>query len=69
MKFPNLEQLAHRCANNTKESLSVSAQQARGISIEYMRILEQISDLQEAIIKLQKENNEVITVQYDTGEF
>lgn len=69
MKFPNLEQLSHRCANNTKESMSITATQARGISVEYMRILEEINRLQEEIILLQKNNSDVIEIRYDQGNF
>lgn len=69
MKFPNLEQLAHKCATNTRDSVIVSAQQARGISNEYMRMLEHITELQEALIALHKESKEVIKVEYDSGEF
>lgn len=50
MRFPNLEQLAHRCANNTKDSVSITAQQARGISNEYMHMLETITKLQAQLI-------------------
>lgn len=65
MRFPNLEQLAHRCANNTKDSVSITAQQARGISNEYMHMLETITKLQAQLIDAQS----AISVQLDTGEF
>jgi len=65
MRFPNLEQLAHRCANNTNDSVSITAQQARGISNEYMHMLETITKLQAQLIDAQS----AISVQLDTGEF
>lgn len=65
MRFPNLEQLAHRCANNTRDSVTISAVEARGINNEYMRMLETIANLQAQVI----ESQQAIKVELDTGRF
>lgn len=69
MKFPNIEALAHKCAANTRDNVTISAQQARGISNEYMRMLEHIVELQTALVELHKQNQEVVKIEYDAGEF
>ena len=69
MRTPNLEKFAHKCSMNTRDTISITAQEARGIATEYMHILEHITKLQEQVIALQEVNNTVIKVDYDAGEF
>lgn len=69
MRTPNLEKFAHKCSMNSRDTVTVTAQEARGISTEYMHVLEHITKLQEQIIILQEANNTVIKVDYDAGEF
>ena len=69
MRTPNIEKFAHKCSLNKKDTVSVTAQEARGIATEYMHILEHVNKLQAQIIQLQQANAEVIKVEYDAGEF
>lgn len=69
MRTPNLEKFAHKCSMNSRDHVTVTAQEARGIATEYMHVLEHITKLQEQIIVLQEANNTVIKVDYDAGEF
>ena len=66
-QFPNLDRLAHSCVNLRKESLTINAQDARGIANDYTRLLEYITELQDKVIQLKEDN--VITVELDNGEF
>ena len=66
-QFPNLDRLAHGCMNLRKDSLTVNAQDARGIANDYTRLLEYITELQNTVIELKQ--NDVITVEIDNGEF
>lgn len=69
MRTPNLEKFAHKCSMNSRDTVSVTAQEARGIANEYMHVLEHINKLQSQIITLQEANNTVIKLDYDAGEF
>jgi len=66
-QFPNLDRLAHGCMNLRKDSLTVNAQDARGIANDYTRLLEYITELQDLVIQLKQDD--VITVELDNGEF
>lgn len=66
-QFPNLDKFAHTCINLRKDSLTVLAQDARGIANDYTRMLDYITELQSTVIELKK--NDVITVEIDNGEF
>ena len=66
-QFPNLDKLAHGCINLRKDNLMINAQDCRGIANDYTRLLEYITELQDAVIKLKQDD--VITVELDTGEF
>jgi len=66
-QFPNLDRLAHGCMNLRKDSLTVNAQDARGIANDYTRLLEYITELQDLVIQLKQ--NDVITLELDNGEF
>lgn len=66
-QFPNLDRFAHACINLRKDSLTINAQDARGIANEYARLLEHIVELQDKIIQIK--DNDVITVELDNGEF
>jgi hypothetical protein len=68
-QFPNLDKLAHGCMNLRKDSLTVNAQDARGISNDYTRLLEYITELQDSIIQLQKQQNDIIQVELDGDTF
>ena len=68
-QFPNLDKLAHGCINLRKDSLTVNAQDARGISNDYTRLLEYITELQDSIIQLQKQQNDIIQVELDGDTF
>ena len=45
----------------------INAQDCRGIANDYTRLLEYITELQDAVIKLKQDD--VITVELDNGEF
>jgi len=66
-QFPNLDRLAHGCMNLRKDSITVNAQDARGIANDYTRLLEYITELQDLVIQLKQ--NDVITLELDNGEF
>tara|TARA_B100000085_G_scaffold174066_1_gene158565 strand:+ start:1463 stop:1675 length:213 start_codon:yes stop_codon:yes gene_type:complete len=66
-QFPNLDKLAHGCINLRKDNLMINAQDCRGIANDYTRLLEYITELQDAVIKLKQDD--VITVELDNGEF
>lgn len=68
-KFPNLDRLAHGCMNLRKDSLTINAQDARGISNDYTRLLEYITELQDIVIELQKAQSTVIQVELDGDTF
>ena len=68
-QFPNLDRLAHGCMNLRKDSLSVNAQDARGIANDYARLLEYITELQDTVIELQKAQNTVVQVEIDGDTF
>ena len=68
-QFPNLDKLAHGCINLRKDSLPVNAQDARGIANDYTRLLEYLTELQDLVIKLQKEQNTVVQVELDGDTF
>ena len=68
-KFPNLDRLAHGCMNLRKDSLAINAQDARGISNDYTRLLEYITELQDIVIELQKTQSTVIQVELDGDTF
>jgi hypothetical protein len=68
-KFPNLDRLAHGCMNLRKDSLAINAQDARGISNDYTRLLEYITELQDIVIELQKAQSTVIQVELDGDTF
>tara|TARA_B100001057_G_C22137636_1_gene676935 strand:+ start:87 stop:305 length:219 start_codon:yes stop_codon:yes gene_type:complete len=68
-KFPNLDKLAHGCINLRKDSLPVNAQDARGIANDYTRLLEYLTELQDLVIELQKEQNTVVQVELDGDTF
>ena len=68
-QFPNLDRLAHGCMNLRKDSLTVNAQDARGIANDYTRLLEYITELQDVVIELQKAQNTVIQVELDGDTF
>lgn len=64
-QFPNLDKLAHGCVNLRKESLAISAQDARGIANDYTRLLEYITELQDKIIQLKEDDT--VQVEIDNG--
>ena len=66
-QFPNLDRLAHGCINLRKDSLTINAQDARGIANDYTRLLEYITELQNLVIQLKQDD--VIIVELDNGEF
>lgn len=66
-QFPNLDKFAHSCINLRKDSLTVPAQDARGVANDYTRLLEYITELQNTVIELKQ--NDTITVEIDNGEF
>ena len=68
-QFPNLDRLAHGCMNLRKDSLTVNAQDARGIANDYTRLLEYITELQNTVIQLQRAQNSVVEVQLDGDTF
>lgn len=68
-QFPNLDKLAHGCINLRKDSLPVNAQDARGIANDYTRLLEYLTELQDLVIELQKEQNTVVQVELDGDTF
>ena len=66
-QFPKLDKLAHGCINLRKDNLMINAQDCRGIANDYTRLLENITELQDAVIQLKQDD--VITVELDNGEF
>jgi len=68
-QFPNLDRLAHGCINLRKDSMTVNAQDAKGIANDYTRLLEYVTELQDTIIELQKTQNNVVEVQLDGDTF
>ena len=68
-QFPNLDRLAHGCMNLRKDSLTINAQDTRGIANDYTRLLEYITELQDTVIELQKAQNTVIQVELDGDTF
>ena len=68
-QFPNLDRLAHGCMNLRKDSLTVNAQDARGIANDYTRLLEYITELQDTVIELHKTQDSVIQVELDGDTF
>jgi len=62
-QFPNLDRLAHGCMNLRKDSLTVNAQDARGIANDYTRLLEYITELQDTVIQLKKAQDSVVRIQ------
>ena len=68
-QFPNLDKLAHGCINLRKDSLPVNAQDARGIANDYTLLLEYLTELQDLVIELQKEQNTVVQVELDGDTF
>jgi|TARA_B100001094_G_scaffold318934_1_gene363114 DNA polymerase III gamma/tau subunit len=68
-QFPNLDRLAHGCINLRKDSMTVNAQDAKGIANDYTRLLEYVTELQDTIIELQKTQNTVVEVQLDGDTF
>ena len=68
-QFPNLDRLAHGCMNLRKDSLTVNAQDARGIANDYTRLLEYITELQDTVIELHKKQDSVIQVELDGDTF
>ena len=64
-QFPDLDKLAHGCVNLRKESLAISAQDARGIANDYTRLLEYITELQDKVIQLKEDDT--IQVEIDHG--
>ena len=68
-QFPNLDRLAHGCMNLRKDSLTVNAQDARGVANDYARLLEYITELQDLVIELQKAQDSVIQVELDGDTF
>jgi DNA polymerase III gamma/tau subunit len=68
-QFPNLDRLSHGCINLRKDSLTVNAQDARGIANDYTRLLEYITELQDTVIELQKAQDSVVEVQLDGDTF
>jgi len=66
-QIPNLDRFAHSCMNMRKDSLTVPAQDARGVANDYTRLLEYITELQNTVIELKL--NDTITVELDNGEF
>ena len=68
-QFPNLDRLAHGCMNLRKDSLTVNAQDARGIANDYTRLLEYVTELQDTVIQLQRAQNSVVEVQLDGDTF
>ena len=68
-QFPNLDRLAHGCINLRKDSLPINAQDARGIANDYTRLLEYLTELQDLVIELQKEQNTVVQVELDGDTF
>jgi DNA polymerase III gamma/tau subunit len=68
-QFPNLDRLAHGCINLRKDSLTVNAQDARGIANDYTRLLEYVTELQDTVIELQKTQDSVIQVELDGDTF
>jgi hypothetical protein len=55
--------------NLRKDSLAINAQDARGISNDYTRLLEYITELQDIVIELQKAQSTVIQVELDGDTF
>jgi DNA polymerase III gamma/tau subunit len=55
--------------NLRKDSLTVNAQDARGIANDYTRLLEYITELQDTVIELQKVQDSVIQVELDGDTF
>ena len=68
-QFPNLDRLEHGCMNLRKDSLTVNAQDARGVANDYARLLEYITELQDLVIELQKAQDSVIQVELDGDTF
>ena len=68
-QFPNLDRLAHGCMNLRKDSITVNAQDARGIANDYTRLLEYITELQDTVIELHKKQDSVIQVELDGDTF
>ncbi len=68
-QFPNLDRLAHGCINLRKDSMTVNAQDAKGIANDYTRLLEYVTKLQDTVIELQKTQNNVVEVQLDGDTF
>jgi|TARA_B100001057_G_scaffold471053_1_gene533003 hypothetical protein len=67
--FPNLERFAHQCINLKKDTITISATDARGVSNEYAKLLEHIVHLQALVIQLQEAQDRVIEVEIDNGTF
>ena len=61
-QFPNIDRLSHACMNLRKDSLTVNAQDARGVANDYARLLEYITELQ-------KTQDSVIQVELDGDTF
>jgi hypothetical protein len=55
--------------NLRKDSLTVNAQDARGVANDYARLLEYITELQDLVIELQKAQDSVIQVELDGDTF
>jgi len=68
-QFPNLDRLAHGCINLRKDSMTVNAQDAKGIANDYTRLLEYVTELQDTVIELQKAQNTVVQVELDGDTF
>ena len=68
-QFPNIDRLSHACMNLRKDSLTVNAQDARGVANDYARLLEYITELQDLVIELQKVQDSVIQVELDGDTF
>ncbi len=68
-QFPNIDRLSHACMNLRKDSLTVNAQDARGVANDYARLLEYITELQDLVIELQKAQDSVIQVELDGDTF
>lgn len=68
-QFPNLDKLAHGCINLRKDNLMINAQDCRGIANDYTRLLEYITELQDSVIQLQKQQNDIVQVELDGDTF
>ena len=68
-KFPNLDRFMHQCINNTRDTISVRREEARGAANEYAHLLEYITQLQDAVIVLQTNSQVITKIDYDAGNF